>query len=65
MKIAQCTDVRNNIKEYCDYVTEENDVVIITRKDNKNVVLMNFEEYNNILRLQRLEAYSSLLNKKK
>ncbi|SKA60952.1 antitoxin YefM [Eubacterium uniforme] len=52
MKIAQCTDVRNNIKDYCKYVVENNDVVVITRKDNKNVVLMDFERYNNLLKME-------------
>lgn len=52
MKIAQSSDVRNNIKEYCDYVVEENDVVIISRKNNKSVVLMDLEKYNHLLKME-------------
>jgi len=43
------TNVRENLKTYCDKVNDDDETVIITRKDNKNVVLISQNEYNNIL----------------
>jgi len=42
------TNVRENLKTYCDHVNDD-DTVIITRKNNKNVVLISQNEYNNML----------------
>lgn len=43
------TNVRENLKTYCDKVNDDDETVIITRKDNKNVVLISQNEYNNML----------------
>lgn len=43
------TNVRENLKSYCDKVNDEDETIIITRKDNKNVVLISQNEYNNML----------------
>ncbi len=40
---------RNNLKEYCDRVTDDNETVIVTRKGEKNVVVMSLDEYNNMM----------------
>ena len=43
------SEVRNNLKAYCDKVTKDYETIIITRKNNENVVLMSEEEYNNLM----------------
>lgn len=43
------TNIRENLKSYCDKVNDEDETIIITRKDNKNVVLISQNEYNNML----------------
>lgn len=48
MLAANYTEARNNFKKYCDEVTDNYEQVIITRKDNKNVVLLSLDEYNNM-----------------
>ncbi len=50
MIAANYSNVRENFKSYCDKINDENETVIITRKDNKNVVLMSQDEYNNMLK---------------
>ena len=42
-------EVRNNLKTYCDKATKDYETIIITRKNNENVVLMSEEEYNNLM----------------
>lgn len=32
--------IRSKLKDYCDKATDNNETVIVTRKDEKNVVLM-------------------------
>lgn len=43
------SEVRNNLKTYCDKATKDYETIIITRKNNENVVLMSEEEYNNLI----------------
>lgn len=43
------TNLRENMKSYMDDVTDNYETVIVTRKDNKNVVMMSEEGYNNLM----------------
>ena len=43
------SEVRNNLKAYCDKATKDYETIISTRKNNENVVLMREEEYNNLM----------------
>lgn len=43
------TNLRDNMKTYMDRVTEDYETMIITRKNNKNVVMISEEAYNNLL----------------
>lgn len=48
MLVANYSTVRNELKEYCDMVSEKGETLIVTRKANKNVVVMSLEHYNNM-----------------
>jgi antitoxin YefM len=43
------TDLRQNLKTYMDKVWQNCDPLIITRKNNENVVLISITEYNSLL----------------
>ncbi|MCP1111355.1 type II toxin-antitoxin system Phd/YefM family antitoxin [Ohessyouella blattaphilus] len=43
------TTLRDNMKTYMDKVTDEYETMVITRKDNKNVVMLSEESYNNLV----------------
>lgn len=49
MLAVNYTNLRENMKSYMDKVTDDYETMIITRKDNKNVVLISEEAYNNLL----------------
>ena len=51
------TTMRNNFKDYCDKATDENEDIIITRKDEKNVVLVSLEKYNQLMKAVRNAEY--------
>ena len=43
------SQLRDNMKKYLDKVTEDFETLFITRKENKNVVVLSEETYNNML----------------
>ncbi|MDR2089805.1 MAG: type II toxin-antitoxin system prevent-host-death family antitoxin [Clostridiales Family XIII bacterium] len=43
------TNLRQNLKSYMDKVFNDHDPLIITRKNNENMVLMSLDEYNSLL----------------
>lgn len=55
MQAVNFSTFRSNLKEYCDKATDENETVIVTRKEEKNVVIMSLEKYNRIMKAVQAE----------
>lgn len=49
MLAVNYTNLRDNMKTYMDKVTDDYETIIVTRKDNKNVVMLSEESYNNLM----------------
>ena len=49
MLAVNYTNLRDNMKTYMDKVTDDYETMIVTRKDNKNVVMLSEETYNNLI----------------
>lgn len=49
MLAVNYTNLRENMKTYMDKVTDDYEVVVVTRKNNKNIVMLSEETYNNLL----------------
>ena len=49
MLAVNYTTLRDNMKSYMDQVTDDYETMIVTRKNNKNVVMMSEEAYNNLM----------------
>jgi len=43
------TNLRENMKENFDRITNDYETMIVTRKNNKNIVMMSEESYNNLI----------------
>lgn len=43
------TNLRDNMKNYMDKVTDNYETMIVTRKNNKNIVMLSEESYNNLM----------------
>lgn len=43
------TNFRNNMKCHLDIVTDDCEPITVTRKENKNVVIISEDAYNNLL----------------
>jgi antitoxin YefM len=63
MLAVNYSTIRNNLKDYCDKVTEESETVIITRKDEKNVVIISLEEYNALTKAAKNAAYLDMIDR--
>ena len=57
MLAVNYSTIRNKLKDYCDQATENHETVIVTRKGEKNVVLMSLEQYNAIMKATRNAEY--------
>jgi antitoxin YefM len=55
--------IRNNLKNYCDKVTDEYETVIVTRKDEKNVVIISLDEYNTLSKAARNAEYLKMIDR--
>lgn len=49
MLAVNYTNLRDNMKSFMDKVTNDYETLIVTRKDNKNVVMLSEESYNNLM----------------
>ena len=49
MDAVSYSDLRQNLKSYMDKVYVDHDPLIITRKNNENLVLLSIEEYNSLI----------------
>ena len=49
MLAVNYTNFRENLKDYMDKATDDYETMIVTRKNNKNVVMTSEESYNNLI----------------
>lgn len=63
MLAVNYSTVRENLKKYCDAVTDDQETVIVTRKGEKNVVIISLEEWNSLCKAARNAEYLSMLDR--
>lgn len=49
MLAVNYTTLRDNMKTYMDKVTDDYETMIVTRKNNRNIVMISEESYNNMM----------------
>lgn len=57
------TTARNRLKDFCDKVTDENETVIVTRKSERNVVIISTQRYNELEKAERNVIYMAKLER--
>lgn len=57
------TTARSRFKDFCDKVTDDAETVIVTRKSEKNVVLISAERYNELEKAERNAAFLGKLER--
>jgi len=63
MLAVNYSTIRSKLKDYCDMATDDNETVIVTRKDEKNVVIMSLEKYNDMMRAARNAEYLDMIDR--
>ena len=63
MNAVNYSELRKNLKDYLDQVYEDHEPLIITRKNNQNVVVLSIEEYNSLIETNYL--LSNIANSKR
>ncbi|MDC7223904.1 MAG: type II toxin-antitoxin system prevent-host-death family antitoxin [Spirochaetales bacterium] len=54
MDAVNYTDLRQNLKSHMDRVYQDHEPLIVTRKDNQNVVMISLDDYNSLIETQYL-----------
>ena len=57
------TTARGRLKDFCDRVTDRGETVIVTRKAEKNVVIISEERFNELEKAERNAAYLGKLER--
>ena len=63
MLAVNYSTMRNNLKDYCDRVFDQNETVIITRKSEKNVVMMSLNQYNDLIKMFNNAEYLKMIDR--
>ncbi len=63
MVAVSYSTIRNNLKNYCDKASDNGETVIVTRKDEKNVVILSMDNYNELVRYAENAKYLAMLDK--
>lgn len=59
MRALNYSSFRNNLKGNLDRVTDDFETIIITQKNEKNVVLMPAKQYNNLMENMHLLGHEA------
>lgn len=49
MRIITCSETRDSLKSVLDAVTNDRDVIVITRRDGAHAALMSYDHYRSIM----------------
>lgn len=63
MLVVNYSTIRNNLKDYCDKATDSQETVIVTRKNEKNVVILSLERYNQLEKAARNAEYLAMIDR--
>ena len=63
MLAVNYSTIRSKLKDYCDRVTDERETVIVTRKGEKNVVIISLDEYSALTKAARNASYLNKLDR--
>ena len=63
MVAVNYSTVRNNLKDYCDKATDQQETVIVTRKDEKNVVILSLERFNQLEKMARNAEFLAMVDR--
>ncbi|MDR2655118.1 MAG: type II toxin-antitoxin system Phd/YefM family antitoxin [Oscillospiraceae bacterium] len=63
MLAVNYSTIQNNLEKYCDRVTDESEILIVTRKGEKNVVILSLENFNAMMKAARNAKYLEMIDR--
>ena len=63
MLATNYSNIRSQLKDYCDKVCDLQETVLITRKNDKNIVMMSLEKYNELEKAARNYEYLAKIDR--
>ena len=64
MSLPEILEYHNcQVKDYCDKATDEMETIIVTRKNEKNVVLLSLDQYNRLMKALKNAEYLAKLDR--
>ena len=63
MLAVNYSTIRNNLKDYCDKASDFQETIIVTRKNEKNIVLMSLDKYNQLEKAARNNEYLAMIDR--
>ncbi|MGN1415533.1 MAG: type II toxin-antitoxin system Phd/YefM family antitoxin [Oscillospiraceae bacterium] len=63
MLAVNYSTISKNLDNYCDKATDEYETVIVTRKNEKNVVIISLEQYNQLMKAARNADYLAMIDR--
>ena len=63
MLAVNYSTIRKKKKNYCDEATDHDETVVVTRKGEKNVVILSLERYNQLVKAARNAEYLAMIDR--
>ena len=63
MLAVNYSTIRNKLKDYCDKASDLQETIIVTRKNEKNIVLMSLDKYNQLEKAARNNEYLAMIDR--
>ena len=63
MRTTNCTELRNNLKDYLDDVINDSEPLIVNRHGNTSVVIIPLDEYNAIKETEYLTSSPEMMRR--
>lgn len=63
MLAVNYSTIRNHLKNYCDEVSDNDETVIVTRKEEKNVVILSLDKYNQMMKAANNAEYLAMIDR--
>lgn len=64
MLAVNYSTIRNNLKDYCDEATDNQEIVVVTRKNEKNVVILSLDRFNQLERDAKNAEYLAKIDRR-